>query len=848
MATTLYEYQSPQYKGKNGSTGNYIYNASVVLNSQSIDNNTSNITVKLTLKAESNSGTTLWSASADSNKPRGVLSGDISKTGDLIATYKKSTTPLVLVEWTGNIQHLDDGTKSISIGFNWVAGGLAYYPDTFTIVTASVVLPTIARASSIVAYNSILTSSSGSVVVCQVTSKADFYHILTWSLGSVSNQTLLNKVRINATTNSCSLNRSVLLNAMPNITSGTLTLSLATYSDSACTNKIGDTKVATAIISINSSGICPLVDSGVIGIGSTPLSGYLVGGRSTVAISFKVINSYGATSVNTSIVSTRGVPSADSVSGTGTKSVTVGSLPNEDAYTFNISITPKDSRGVSGQVVTMTSPPVYQYTKPQIVANIYRCKSASDSTRDEAGAYVYVGYSVIYSLTDKGNAKVSEVVKQGDTTISTGIRALGTDSSATFTITATDKVDSSSVSVTIPTAKFALDLVDDGNGNVGGAIGAVAETGIFKVALPAQTQWKSGTNQMVMGSYASTQTTVPNLVNEIRYSNGASGSFNLTTAYTANGVTLPVGWYNYLYSPHRTGGFNGAQSGDNANYGNLLLMGMTANDKVYRITVNSGSISNVVELLSSAYPASPVHPELYEYYGVCSSGASDVAKTVSVDGNFSLVTGVVVKVKFTASNSVANPTLNVNGTGAKGIKRYGTTAVSTSAASSWQANSVISLTYDGTYWMVNYHNTTYSEISATNIQNMTGSGSGLITGRRFKSGFDAVPISSAVTNALTRTAGATITEQKLFTFGKVAYLSLKLTYSTSVASGSNVFEGNLATGYKPAGYATGVGYYSNRIFGAEIDSSGHVVVRNANASATTISSGLEISITYLIGG
>lgn len=126
-------------------------------------------------------------------------------------------------------------------------------------------------------------------------------------------------------------------------------------------------------------------------------------------------------------------------------------------------------------------------------------------------------------------------------------------------------------------------------------------------------------------------------------------------------------------------------------------------------------------------------------YGVCSTAGGTVAKAVTVNkSDFALVEGVQVAVKFTYANTIANPTLNVNDTGAKAIKRYGTTAPSTSAASSWQANSVLLLTYDGTYWMANnWLNTTYSQITQANISNSSSATTGLISGQRFKQGLDA---------------------------------------------------------------------------------------------------------------
>ena len=99
-------------------------------------------------------------------------------------------------------------------------------------------------------------------------------------------------------------------------------------------------------------------------------------------------------------------------------------------------------------------------------------------------------------------------------------------------------------------------------------------------------------------------------------------------------------------------------------------------------------------------------------FGSCSTAAATAAKTVTLDDSmsFTLAKGASVFVKFTNANTATNPTLNVNGTGDKTIYRYGSTAPGTTAATSWQANSVVHLVYDGEYWrMVGWlnDNTTY---------------------------------------------------------------------------------------------------------------------------------------------
>ena len=76
-------------------------------------------------------------------------------------------------------------------------------------------------------------------------------------------------------------------------------------------------------------------------------------------------------------------------------------------------------------------------------------------------------------------------------------------------------------------------------------------------------------------------------------------------------------------------------------------------------------------------------------YYTCITQAGTTAKVAYLHGgssntfcNGTIPTGVTIYVKFTYSNTASNPTLNVNGSGAKSIKRYGTTAVGTSSSTS----------------------------------------------------------------------------------------------------------------------------------------------------------------------
>ena len=83
-------------------------------------------------------------------------------------------------------------------------------------------------------------------------------------------------------------------------------------------------------------------------------------------------------------------------------------------------------------------------------------------------------------------------------------------------------------------------------------------------------------------------------------------------------------------------------------------------------------------------------------YGTCTTVSSTAAKVVSLSG-FVLFTGAKITVKFNNANSAANPTLNVNGTGAKPI--WARNAV-IAEQYYWTSQARIDFVYDGEHWMM----------------------------------------------------------------------------------------------------------------------------------------------------
>ena len=82
----------------------------------------------------------------------------------------------------------------------------------------------------------------------------------------------------------------------------------------------------------------------------------------------------------------------------------------------------------------------------------------------------------------------------------------------------------------------------------------------------------SNNSSVAIGSYGTSQTTVDGLVQEVRYSSGCMGSVSINTQYAGSNATVSTGWYNFIWIPHRSGGVNGAASGDNCNYGTIIVL------------------------------------------------------------------------------------------------------------------------------------------------------------------------------------------------------------------------------------------------------------------------------------
>lgn len=370
---------------------------------------------------------------------------------------------------SGFISHNNDGTKSITVSFNFSGASLvgsATISETFT-------LNTIPRASDVAVSNYTVANTTGSISAT-ITSKANFYHRWRWKVGSGSWSGWNNKGLIATTSSTVTVSNSNLLSRMPNDKSGTFTIEVATYSDSSYSTHVG-TKSASSTLTVT---IKPSVSLGNIAINTSPISGYAVAGYSTVKATWSATPGSGASNGTTYFsISTGSVTASSSTASSGT--VTSTTIPGSASnYTLTITAYTVDSRGLRSDNVSK-SITVYGYQPPTATLSAYRVATSTSTKEDGAGVYVYVTFSgAVRSTVNSKNSVQSTTCTYSGSISGTATNgqhiALADSQSATFTLTVTDKVTSSTTIVSVAPALYPLDLYDNGQGAVGVGFGTTA--------------------------------------------------------------------------------------------------------------------------------------------------------------------------------------------------------------------------------------------------------------------------------------------------------------------------------------------------------------------------------------
>ena len=237
---------------------------------------------------------------------------------------------------------------------------------------------------------------------------------------------------------------------------------------------------------------------------------------------------------------------------------------------------------------------------------------------------------------------------------------------------------------------------------------SIGVTGILPVA-----QGGTGLSTLTSGRALIGNGTGAVSLREIKNNTGATAAATGTQLITANTLYYALPKINNAKTYTSSSVFYAPTTGGDAD---SVLLAVGATSAPVWTTQASLSVGMAGKLASSYYIDGVAFDGSADitHYGVCETAKATAAKTVTVGGTFKLVTGARVTVKFTYENDAATPTLNVNGTGAKAMKRYGTTKMSNSdTTTGWVAGAVMSFVYDGTNWIREYWaNTTYTNTNS----------------------------------------------------------------------------------------------------------------------------------------
>lgn len=504
-----------------GSKGHHTFYLSVDESGTNIENNTSTVTINFWLVDDNN-----WYFDTWGSKLTYTVTVNGTTYSGNIPDHDTKTT-YIITNQTQTITHNNDGTKQISFSFSTTDSTGAYYTPGTASASGTLDLTTLPRASTVTVNNQTIASASGNVSF-SITSKADFYHKYRYTINGTTSS-WLTAGRVNTTTASFNIAYSTILSAMNNTNLSTLTVEVQTYNSSAYSTLVG-TKSGSGNITVTLKPSAPTLttlgfrsrSSGVNSNITTPTAGY-----TTVALTAWSHGTSSGASSYTTYFSVDQNASLQTTSATANNTVIeTNTLPaNAKQYTLTYTAYTIDSRGNQSVNATKTIT-VYGYTTPLLTLTAYRTTTSSSTDEDGAGLYSYVTFSnTLRGQTDANgslrsgnqNAIVSATCKYGSTSVTSGQHiALSEAETRTFVYTVQDRFTTTSTSVTIPQAKFPLDLYDDGSGNVGVGIGTIAVANKVTSALPIE----------VSGSVTATS-----------FNGNATSATSATSATTATNAT-----------------------------------------------------------------------------------------------------------------------------------------------------------------------------------------------------------------------------------------------------------------------------------------------------------------------
>lgn len=184
------------------------------------------------------------------------------------------------------------------------------------------------------------------------------------------------------------------------------------------------------------------------------------------------------------------------------------------------------------------------------------------------------------------------------------------------------------------------------------------------------------------------------------------------------------------------------------------------------------------------------------------------------------------------------PSNNVTGSGTSGylVKFNGTNTITNGPQLG--SSTTTFLRNDGS-WVVPYESKTAAS-SGTDVSLVT-------TGEKYTWNNKQNALSTeTITIPITKETGTTFSVEGR-KYGNIIQMTIEFTNTSSVASSSNVFKGQITnSAYRPKILANGAGYYTNHALVMSVNTDGEIIIRNAGSTAVTVTSATKVSATWII--
>lgn len=428
-------------------------------NSTSTANNTSNVTVKVQLI------TSGGAISSTASKNISLTINGTKYTGTCTVGMSSTQTKTIMTK-TVDITHNNDGSKSFGISctlsLELTLSG-TYYGSKI-IEKSGLTLSNIARASTFSVSGTSSKPKLGEELTISVSRKETSYsHTITYKLenasGNIATKSKTDTIKWTAPYD--------LANQIPNATSARCTFTLETFNSSG--TSVGKQSFALTLYVPDTDTFKPKVSSVTLTETVTAVKNLSIGTNKFLNVMSKVAYSISASGVYNSTIKTYSLNFAD-VTYSG-QSGTTGSI-NKKAGTYKAIVTITDSRGRTG--TKEISYEIFAYEMP-LISNFTATRNENDETAVDIAFTASISsiagkntcsISLSKRITDTGDfvSFLNPVATSNTYTHSAQYTGFSSDNPYELKITLTDKFNSVSRIIELPTGTPVFDVAFDGSG------------------------------------------------------------------------------------------------------------------------------------------------------------------------------------------------------------------------------------------------------------------------------------------------------------------------------------------------------------------------------------------------